>query len=834
MAGGAGGTEVGRISIRVVPNTDRFRQELRAQLQGIENSVRCRIDVEPDLSGFRERIRAATSNLPDARIRVDVDRSALNRLGRDIEGIGRIGAGGFLGVGRGLLVVAAAAAFAAPALALISGVLTTLPGIIAAVATPIAAIVLGLDGIKAAASRVGPDLDRLKAIMSARFEEKLTPVFEKLREVFPTLEQSMPKVADGLAAMAQAFTDSVTSKEGLAGIQETISNIGKALTDSAPGVRDFTDGLINLASKITSKLPGLAQMFNGWGDSFNKWVEKITRPDWFSGKSPLDTAMTSLKETVKEVLNLFGDLAGKGFEFLSDPKFGEKMSSFVAEVKDFVNVTLPGLKTGFEDISGAVKGISDALTAINNFKPPDWMMIDPNNPNRDNGFGGFPGIGEKPKMDQKPSWLDDLESGAWIDQTVNSFKATITVVTAEIALLWDNVKTQALTAFTSIVTSAGAIWGQLTSIIQGVVSNVISTLGQVPAQVAGIWNAIPGIAAGIWNQVVSAVANALAQVVAVVVQGGAQVVGEVSSWPGKIAAALAGLAATGAEAGRALVQGLINGISGMIGAAVAKAGELAAGVANAVKGALGINSPSTVMHGFGENTGQGFINGLDSQKNKIVDLATQLMQAIKDVFGSAEGLTLNFNLGGAQTAMQGIATSAQDFSTSMNTAVPALSQSAGKVDAATRQQLDQLDIQKAQLALQVQQLQAQKSLAGDKGQKSALQQQIDQLQMMRQALTYQREQLEYQSKYSESVAGTTANYDDMTKSIASMPLDFAKSTVGQLTSDLGIGGQGALSQLVAQGMGFAEQFVFNVGSMDEALGGQQRIQNKKSLTYAGR
>lgn len=863
---GAGGTEVGRISIRCVPNTDRFRQELKAQLEAIERSMKCVIDVEPNLKGFRAKVKAATSNLPDAtvdvnantqklrdsvkkstdgiqlqlddkfdyklrqrlakmkpKVEVDVDvkRGALGRLASTMSRINKstmpsFGSG--INLGGYAVIITGIMAVLAPALGLLATSLLALPGLIAAIAVPIAAVTLGLDGFKEAAKSLEKPFNDLKDTMSKVAKDTFTPVFEKLAGIFPSLQRTLPSVTSGLATMADSVVSVITSQDGMKKIEGTISNIGQALRDAAPGVGDFTNGLLTLAESLTAKFPGLTKWFNDTGKSFTEWVDKITRKDWFTGKSQLDTAFEGLGGTLKTLLDAGGGWLEKGFEFMKDPK----------KIDDF-NAALGRLGDTIERI---VQLSSDFYSALE--------KIDKSHQNRtleDEGTWAWIREGFDPKNLFGPNTVDF--NGMW-----NGFKEAATTafaaVVASAGLFVTNIAAKVMSlgsilsgAWGGILAAAQGAWNGVVNIVASVMSQVIGQFSQVPAAFSSAWSGIASAAASIFGQVVSAVANAIAQVVAAVVSGGAQVVGEVASWPGKIASALAGLAATGAEAGRALVQGLINGISGMIGAAVAKAGELAAGVAGAVKGALGINSPSTVMHGFGENAGQGFINGLESQKQKIIDLATALMQAIKDVFGSAEGLTINFNLGGAQTAMQGIASSAQDFSTAMNTAVPAMTKGANKIDADTRAELDKLDIQKAQLSLQIQQLQAQKNMAGDKGQKSALQQQIDQLQIQRQQLTMTQQQLEYQSKYSGEVGTTAENYSDLLKQTAQMPMDFARNVGGQFMSDLGIGG-GALTAAVDQGLQFGEQFIFNVLSMDDALSGQQRIQNKKSLQFTQR
>jgi hypothetical protein len=69
--------------------------------------------------------------------------------------------------------------------------------------------------------------------------------------------------------------------------------------------------------------------------------------------------------------------------------------------------------------------------------------------------------------------------------------------------------------------------------------------------------------------------------------------------------------------GRNIIQGLVNGIGGMIGTVKKKVQEVANLIPNGVKKFLGIHSPSRVMMELGVNTGEGFQLGLKDQLAKI-------------------------------------------------------------------------------------------------------------------------------------------------------------------------------------------------------------------------
>jgi len=115
-----------------------------------------------------------------------------------------------------------------------------------------------------------------------------------------------------------------------------------------------------------------------------------------------------------------------------------------------------------------------------------------------------------------------------------------------------------------------------------------------------------------------------------------------------------GLITSFKELGKNIIQGLIDGIAGMIGKVKEKIGEVAATIKGSFKSLLGINSPSTVFAGFGENTGEGFIEGIRSTKRDI-DKATSSMLNL-------DGVQKSLNMGMGSFAVAGGGVSRVDHS----------------------------------------------------------------------------------------------------------------------------------------------------------------------------
>lgn len=78
----------------------------------------------------------------------------------------------------------------------------------------------------------------------------------------------------------------------------------------------------------------------------------------------------------------------------------------------------------------------------------------------------------------------------------------------------------------------------------------------------------------------------------------------------KIAGAFKGFIKNAVQWGKDLIQGLIDGVTGMAGKAVESVQNVGKGIANGLKKFFGISSPSKLFDTFGVNLGQGLIQGV--------------------------------------------------------------------------------------------------------------------------------------------------------------------------------------------------------------------------------
>lgn len=155
-----------------------------------------------------------------------------------------------------------------------------------------------------------------------------------------------------------------------------------------------------------------------------------------------------------------------------------------------------------------------------------------------------------------------------------------------------------------------------------------------------------GLSNDAYKQIVDMGVEAGSQYAAALAQGGsgavAQVNGLVSSI-GDIANTLGTTASSRLyQAGVDAAQGLVDGLTSLSAQLNSAAAQLGTAIANSVKHALGIHSPSTVLRDMMDSVGDGAVLGLDNQQGKVGRAAGRLaamMAVVPQGAGSSDAAT---------------------------------------------------------------------------------------------------------------------------------------------------------------------------------------------------
>jgi len=180
----------------------------------------------------------------------------------------------------------------------------------------------------------------------------------------------------------------------------------------------------------------------------------------------------------------------------------------------------------------------------------------------------------------------------------------IQVVTGIISGNWDQV-------WAGIGNIFGGIWNTIVAVVSGAIQIVASVIGSYINWVAGIVGSVLGNISLFFSDTWTNITNGVSGFV----NGFLQFFLDL---PGKIMNALAGAGTWLLGIGKNIIDGLINGITGMAGT-VAKAilGLVPEAIRGPIEAALGIHSPSRVAMWWMEMIGAGFVKQMPAEEKRI-------------------------------------------------------------------------------------------------------------------------------------------------------------------------------------------------------------------------
>jgi hypothetical protein len=823
----------GRFSDNFGPDTKVLKARWQATLNEIEAStrpikVKAKLDVDKDVLSdeFYTAVKAAVSAAgKGGKAAVDAGKGLADIIAGSAGG--GLGAGGGKSklipkFGSGLnasaigLVVAAGLAAIGPVVGFISTSLLALPGLISLMLTPIAAVTLGLDGFKKAAEAIKPEFEELQATMNKASEESFTPVLKQLaNQIFPRLKQSLPGVTQGLAEMSKGLIDGLDDGR----FNAIIDRIGQAFASLRPGVQSFTSGFMGLVDQFTAKLPGITQWINEAGAGFDAWVQKV------SADGSLQSALANTGTIIQQIASTLTNIGKKGIEFMSDPK---NVQLTLDVLKGVENTAIAILDVS-EDISqkwasisdkfGWVKDISNAFNSRGEGdKPFDQQAIGQK-------LGG--GLGYNFQQQLKAAFGDD-EAKKYIDQfyadvetksgeagtkSANAFSSGIGVGSAAGVPL----DTAAMAAESQPkiqppnTEEASAKLQEYNQLVDETAAKVKASLSEsmgsgdaVPPPDLSAFKSgldqLPGLASQAMANVAVSFANGIQGIVSALDAGSQAILAIVTAWPTMITAALSAMNAIGYAAGMQLAAGMAQGIADGQSYVITAAVAMAVAAKVAAEGALGIESPSKVFAKIGGYTAEGFAVGMEKGFGPVLAQAKDMAWKISEAFANGTDPTdVISGMGGKEVTRVGKA----------------------------------LALEAKRLEVQAKALTYQSKITGDESLKAR----AEELRMQKEGIVLQKEMLDLtqdyadlsgEGKFSESPLG------EAVQTLMNMPQDFLGAMGEQVMSDFGIQGGGALSSIADYGMGLANNFVFNVQNLDEAMAVHQNQVNKQGMGVVGR
>lgn len=170
-----------------------------------------------------------------------------------------------------------------------------------------------------------------------------------------------------------------------------------------------------------------------------------------------------------------------------------------------------------------------------------------------------------------------------------------------------------------------AIVNAIPVILPGLIGNVGNLIGTVVSNLPTFIGMLLGAAVTLFTAIVSAVPQIIGSLLGAVGNLLNQAKNAITSFDL-------------GSAGRAFIQGFVNGVSGLASWVVDRVCGVFNGVVGAVKALLGIHSPSRVMAGLGGYTVDGFVVGIAGGKRDVYKAAQDLAEAAQS---GVDGYALN-------------------------------------------------------------------------------------------------------------------------------------------------------------------------------------------------
>lgn len=407
---------IGRIAVKVVPDTKEFRRELKDDLKRIEQDLKVQIKVSVDDASRRE----AEREIDRLKNKVDNIKCSINPEVNDLKKFEAQAKLAFLSRPRTVLLIPKvskiAAAKAAAALAALSGArvlrdtlrgvkdylksldkavpligtiafavaglsasLATgasnlfalssslasigpaallLPGLLAGIGVGVGTMIVAFKDFNKVFPDVKDKLSGLQKLISSNFWAKAkAPFRELIDEVFPLFQKGLGKTGTQLGGFFGDLAKSLRTH-----LAPALTQMFDDLAKSINVFSEHTDGIVKiikvLGSVGSSQLPRLAQFFGEVADKFAKFLTAAQKSgelqEW------IDTAITAIGDLGRVVSNLFGIFAGIG---RAAQAAGGSVLSTLADTLERIHKIVDSF--GFQD--GLTKFLRAAHIAMDEF-----------------------------------------------------------------------------------------------------------------------------------------------------------------------------------------------------------------------------------------------------------------------------------------------------------------------------------------------------------------------------------------------------------------------------------------------------------------------------------
>jgi len=394
-----------------------------------------------------------------------------------------------------------------------------------------------------------------------------------------------------LAGLVRALSGPLTSLLGV--FQQMLFAVLKAIQPMLPGLSKFASLLIgDVGSGLEALIPIVSQVIQLLGPALTSILLDLEPilANLLTPNSGFLAALKLIPGLLRLILPLFTGLAS----ILANPMFATIASDIITAVVAFKALAA---------IMGILRGAFLALTAVMEVNPIILIAT---------AIGLI--VIAIIELWQHSAAFRDFWKATWHDilAVVRAVWAAIqpivkigmAIISGEIKVGMAVAKAVWTTVWDAMKTTVTMVWNVIKAVVTAAINTVKAVIQFVMDVIHGHWSAA-------WHDLVN-IASIQIHMVASVIRSVAS-----------------GFITLLFNAGRDIIQGLINGIKSMFSAVMGLVGSIGHAISGAFSAVLHIFSPSQVFHQHGRNTMLGYINGvmslLPTVKAMMAEVARSLL-----------------------------------------------------------------------------------------------------------------------------------------------------------------------------------------------------------------
>lgn len=517
MAGSPGAKVVGRLALKVLPDTSDFVPRLKAFAERVENQVKIELPVEIDTKKARLQFLAARgliqatawANPIDLDVELDTDEaeaasksllSQLKTLQSRLNGLGSTGGqftqllgrwSAMLGIIFGIVVTLG------PAIATLVPFMLGLVG--AGVATWMA-----WDNVKKLFGQLAEPWKAMKKAIGATLVKGLNPLVAALgTKFFPILQEGLGKFAGVMNRALAFFLRWITSSQGMERIRLAFDAISAAIEPFAQWLTPLTRLFVELSITAGPALQTIGDALVRVTNQFATWLQQG------NGTKGITTAM----QTIGDILKILGASAKAAFPAMSAG--ARALVPAMRGIGKVFNVVFKAITPVFEFLA-AHQGVMQGIGIVMGLMAAKAVLL---------GAAAAILSGVLSVLGTVFSILMGVFKafrlvmiGINLVMAANPFVLVVLAVVAlgaALVLLWkhsERFRAGVVVAWAAIRVAADKVWNAIKTVISAAVGFVIKYVKTQVAILVGLWNGLRtlvSIAKSAWDKVKTTIVTAV-------------------------------------------------------------------------------------------------------------------------------------------------------------------------------------------------------------------------------------------------------------------------------------------------------------------------------------